>query len=152
MVSFRSGLNADGSGYSHHAIPRSGGGYSAGYQTGARSNAARQVSAPKALSRHQNLRCLHLQDLVSSQPEPAATRNTNAERTVWGFGDGRSINVVETAVGRVSVLVCWENFMPLARAASTCKTWKSIAPRQPIIGRTGWLPCSISTVKILPLL
>ncbi len=42
---------------------------------------------------------------------------TNAERTVWGFGDGRGLNVVETAVGRVGVLLCWENFMPLARAA-----------------------------------
>jgi len=42
---------------------------------------------------------------------------TNAERTVWGFGDGRGINVVDTAVGRVGGLLCWENFMPLARAA-----------------------------------
>ncbi|MCP5072268.1 MAG: carbon-nitrogen hydrolase family protein [Rhodobacteraceae bacterium] len=42
---------------------------------------------------------------------------TNAERTVWGFGDGRGLNVVETAVGRVGVLQCWENFMPLARTA-----------------------------------
>ncbi len=42
---------------------------------------------------------------------------TNAERTVWGFGDGRGLNVVDTAVGRVCVLLCWENFMPLARAA-----------------------------------
>ncbi|MCP3974028.1 MAG: carbon-nitrogen hydrolase family protein [bacterium] len=42
---------------------------------------------------------------------------TNAERTVWGFGDGRGLRVVETAVGRVGVLLCWENFMPLARAA-----------------------------------
>jgi len=42
---------------------------------------------------------------------------TNAERTVWGFGDGRGLRVVDTAVGRVGVLLCWENFMPLARAA-----------------------------------
>ncbi|MCP5070717.1 MAG: carbon-nitrogen hydrolase family protein [bacterium] len=42
---------------------------------------------------------------------------TNAERTVWGFGDGRGLQVVDTAVGRVGVLLCWENFMPLARAA-----------------------------------
>jgi len=31
---------------------------------------------------------------------------TNAERTVWGFGDGRGLNVVDTAVGRVGVLLC----------------------------------------------
>ena len=42
---------------------------------------------------------------------------TNVERTVWGFGDGRGLNVVETAVGRVGVLQCWENYMPLARTA-----------------------------------
>jgi len=42
---------------------------------------------------------------------------TNAERTVWGFGDGRGLNVVDTAVGRVGGLLCWENFMPLARAS-----------------------------------
>lgn len=42
---------------------------------------------------------------------------TNPERMVWGFGDARGINVVETAVGRVGGLLCWENYMPLARAA-----------------------------------
>lgn len=42
---------------------------------------------------------------------------TNVERTLWGFGDGRGVRVVDTAVGRVGVLLCWENYMPLARAA-----------------------------------
>lgn len=42
---------------------------------------------------------------------------TNAERTVWGFGDGSTLKVVDTAVGRVGVLLCWENYMPLARMA-----------------------------------
>jgi nitrilase len=42
---------------------------------------------------------------------------TNVERTVWGFGDGQGVRVVDTAVGRVGVLLCWENLMPLARAA-----------------------------------
>lgn len=42
---------------------------------------------------------------------------TNPERMVWGFGDGSGLNVVETAVGRVGTLLCWENYMPLARAA-----------------------------------
>jgi nitrilase len=40
---------------------------------------------------------------------------TNPERMVWGFGDGSGLNVVETAVGRVGALLCWENYMPLAR-------------------------------------
>ncbi|WP_294614581.1 carbon-nitrogen hydrolase family protein [Roseovarius sp.] len=42
---------------------------------------------------------------------------TNPERMVWGFGDGSTLNVVETAVGRVGALLCWENYMPLARFA-----------------------------------
>lgn len=42
---------------------------------------------------------------------------TNAERMVWGFGDGAGLNVVDTAVGRVGALICWENYMPLARYA-----------------------------------
>lgn len=40
---------------------------------------------------------------------------TNPERMVWGFGDGSTLKVVETAVGRVGALLCWENYIPLAR-------------------------------------
>ena len=42
---------------------------------------------------------------------------TNPERMVWGFGDGSSLKVVDTPCGRVGTLMCWENFMPLARYA-----------------------------------
>ena len=42
---------------------------------------------------------------------------TNPERMVWGFGDGSTLRVVDTAVGRVGTLLCWENYMPLARYA-----------------------------------
>lgn len=42
---------------------------------------------------------------------------TNPERMVWGFGDASGLNVVETAVGRIGTLICWENYMPLARFA-----------------------------------
>lgn len=42
---------------------------------------------------------------------------TNPERMIWGFGDGSGLNVVETSVGRVGALLCWENYMPLARYA-----------------------------------
>lgn len=42
---------------------------------------------------------------------------TGGERLVWGYGDGSSLNVVATEVGRVGGLLCWENYMPLARAA-----------------------------------
>ena len=40
---------------------------------------------------------------------------TNHERLVWGQGDGSGLQAVETALGRVGGLICWENFMPLAR-------------------------------------
>ena len=42
---------------------------------------------------------------------------TNPERMVWGFGDASGLKVVETAVGRIGALICWENYMPLARFA-----------------------------------
>ncbi len=42
---------------------------------------------------------------------------TNAERMVWGAGDGVGLDAVETVVGRVAGLICWENYMPLARFA-----------------------------------
>lgn len=42
---------------------------------------------------------------------------TNPERMVWGLGDGYGLNVIDTPVGRIGSLVCWENYMPLARYA-----------------------------------
>lgn len=40
---------------------------------------------------------------------------TNHERLVWGPGDGGGLEAVETELGRVGGLICWENLMPLAR-------------------------------------
>jgi len=42
---------------------------------------------------------------------------TNPERMVWGFGDGSGLKVAETPAGRIGTLLCWENYMPLARYA-----------------------------------
>jgi len=42
---------------------------------------------------------------------------TAAERLIWGEGDGSTLTVVDTAFGRVGGLICWENYMPLARMA-----------------------------------
>ncbi len=39
------------------------------------------------------------------------------ERLIWGQGDGRGVRVVETPVGRIGALVCWEHWMPLVRQA-----------------------------------
>jgi nitrilase len=42
---------------------------------------------------------------------------TAAERLIWGEGDGSTLTVVETEFGKVGGLICWENYMPLARMA-----------------------------------
>jgi len=42
---------------------------------------------------------------------------TAAERLIWGEGDGSTMPVFDTPVGRVGGLICWENYMPLARMA-----------------------------------
>jgi len=40
---------------------------------------------------------------------------TAAERLIWGEGDGSTLPVISTPFGRVGGLICWENYMPLAR-------------------------------------
>jgi nitrilase len=40
---------------------------------------------------------------------------TGSERTVWAQGDGSTLDVVQTSLGRLGGLICWENYMPLAR-------------------------------------
>jgi nitrilase len=42
---------------------------------------------------------------------------TNHERLIWGQGDGGGLRAVETPLGRIGGLICWENYMPLARFA-----------------------------------
>ena len=42
---------------------------------------------------------------------------TNPERMVWGLGDASGLKVVDTPAGRIGALLCWENYMPLARFA-----------------------------------
>jgi nitrilase len=46
---------------------------------------------------------------------------TGGERLVWGMGDGSTLEVYDTPYGRVGGLICWENYMPLARAAMYAK-------------------------------
>jgi nitrilase len=42
---------------------------------------------------------------------------TASERLVWGEGDGATVTTVPTPLGKIGGLICWENYMPLARAA-----------------------------------
>jgi len=42
---------------------------------------------------------------------------TGSERLIWGEGDGSDLTVTPTPLGRIGGLICWENYMPLARTA-----------------------------------
>lgn len=42
---------------------------------------------------------------------------TGSERLIWGEGDGSTLTVIDTEFGKVGGLICWENYMPLARMA-----------------------------------
>lgn len=42
---------------------------------------------------------------------------TVMERIIWGYGDGSTLDVAATPAGRVGAVICWENYMPLMRAA-----------------------------------
>ncbi len=46
---------------------------------------------------------------------------TGSERLVWGFGDGSTLTVVDTPLGRLGGAICWEHYMPLMRAAYYAK-------------------------------
>ncbi|WP_048645643.1 carbon-nitrogen hydrolase family protein [Nitratireductor soli] len=40
---------------------------------------------------------------------------TAGERLIWGFGDGSTMPVFETPLGRIGAVICWENYMPMLR-------------------------------------
>lgn len=46
---------------------------------------------------------------------------TSLERLVWGFGDGSTLPVYETPLGKIGSVICWENKMPLLRTAMYAK-------------------------------
>ncbi|KAK8697700.1 hypothetical protein V6N13_113839 [Hibiscus sabdariffa] len=46
---------------------------------------------------------------------------TAMERIIWGFGDGSTIPVFETPIGKIGAAICWENRMPLLRTAMYAK-------------------------------
>lgn len=46
---------------------------------------------------------------------------TAAERLIWGFGDGSTMPVYDTPLGRLGAVICWENYMPMLRMAMYAK-------------------------------
>jgi Predicted amidohydrolase len=46
---------------------------------------------------------------------------TALERVIWGQGDGSTLSVFDTPLGKLGAVVCWENYMPLLRTAMYAK-------------------------------
>jgi nitrilase len=40
---------------------------------------------------------------------------TASERLIWGYGDGSTLPVFDTPLGKLGAVICWENYMPLLR-------------------------------------
>lgn len=86
---------------------------------------------------------------------------TGAERLVWAQGDGSTFNVYDTPFGKIGGLICWENYMPLARYAMyawgtqlyVAATWDRGEPWLSTLrhiakeGRTYVIDCSIALRK-----
>ena len=46
---------------------------------------------------------------------------TASERLIWGFGDGSTLLAIDTPLGRLGAVICWENYMPMLRMAMYAK-------------------------------
>tara|TARA_B110000014_G_scaffold78095_1_gene53572 strand:+ start:875 stop:1801 length:927 start_codon:yes stop_codon:yes gene_type:complete len=72
---------------------------------------------------HGTLYCTVL--LISNKGEYLAKHRkvmpTAMERLIWGFGDGSTLPVISTNIGKIGSVICWENYMPLMRMAMYSK-------------------------------
>ncbi|MBL8175322.1 MAG: nitrilase [Bryobacterales bacterium] len=46
---------------------------------------------------------------------------TAMERLIWGYGDGSTLTVLDTPIGKLGAVICWENYMPALRLAMYSK-------------------------------
>jgi nitrilase len=81
---------------------------------------------------------------------------TASERLIWGSGDASTMPAIDTPLGRTGALICWENYMPLARTAMYAKgielycaptadgrdTWGATARHIALEGRCFVLTCN----------
>lgn len=88
---------------------------------------------------------------------------TAGERLIWGEGDGSTLTVINTEFGKIGGLICWENYMPLARMAMYSKgveiylaptadardTWQSTLRHIACEGRCFVLGCNQFVTKAM---
>jgi len=88
---------------------------------------------------------------------------TAGERLIWGEGDGSTLTVIDTEFGKLGGLICWENYMPLARMAMYSKgvelylaptadardTWQSTLRHIACEGRCFVLGCNQFVTKAM---
>ncbi|NYT63407.1 nitrilase [Alcaligenaceae bacterium] len=86
---------------------------------------------------------------------------TASERLVWGYGDGSTMPVFDTPLGKMGAVICWENYMPLMRAAHYAKgielylaptadgrdTWLATMKHIALEGRCFVLSCNQYTLR-----
>ncbi len=72
---------------------------------------------------------------------------TASERVIWGFGDGSTLPVFDTSVGRVGAVICWESYMPMLRVAMYSKGIQSTAPLLQMTATHGCRRCGTSHSK-----
>jgi predicted amidohydrolase len=81
-----------------------------------------KAGAVIAIGAHERVRgSLYNTLFILSAQAPARVHRklvpTHGERLIWARGDGSTLAVAETTAGRIGGLICWEHWMPLARAA-----------------------------------
>lgn len=88
---------------------------------------------------------------------------TGSERLIWGEGDGSTLTVLDTKFGKIGGLICWENYMPLARmalygkgveiylapTADSRKTWQATVRHIACEGRCFVLGCNQYVTKAM---
>lgn len=88
---------------------------------------------------------------------------TGSERLIWGEGDGSTLTVLSTPLGKIGGLICWENYMPLARTAMYGKgveiylaptadardTWQATLQHIALEGRCFVLGCNQYVTKAM---
>ncbi len=72
---------------------------------------------------------------------------TAAERLIWGEGDGSTLTVLDTPFGKLGGLICWENYMPLARMALYSKGVEIYLAPTADSATPGRPPCATSPAK-----